>query len=104
MRRGEVWWAEFPLPTGRRPVLMISRNDAYDVRSAVTAAQITRIIRNIPVEVGLDVTDGMPETCVVNLDTITTVSKARLDRQITALSEEKMSAVDTAIKYALGLD
>jgi mRNA-degrading endonuclease toxin of MazEF toxin-antitoxin module len=45
----------------------------------------------------------MPETCVVNLDTITTVSKARLGRQITTLSEDKMRAVDAAIKYALGL-
>jgi len=103
MQRGEVWWAEFPLPTGRRPVLMLSRNDAYDVRAEVTVAQITRTIRNIPVEVGLDAEDGMPETCVVNLDTITTVSKARLGRQITTLSEDKMRAVDAAIKYALGL-
>ena len=25
MQRGEVWWVEFPRPTGRRPILLISR-------------------------------------------------------------------------------
>jgi mRNA interferase MazF len=104
MQRGEVWWAEFPLPAGRRPVLLISRNDAYDIRTEITVAQITRTIRNIPVEVGLGAEDGMPEICVVNLDTITTVSKARLGRQITTLPEDKMRAVDAAIKYALALE
>lgn len=103
MQRGEVWWAEFPLPTGRRPVLLISRNEAYAIRTELTVAQITRTMRGIPVEVGLDAEDGMPETCVVNMDTITTVSKARLGRLIATLSESKMRTVDKAIKYALGL-
>jgi len=103
MQRGEIWWAEFPPPTGRRPVLLISRNQAYKVRSEVTVAKVTTTIRNILVEVELSPKDGMPETCVVNCDTITTVSKARLTQRITALSDEKIRAVDTAIRYALDL-
>jgi len=41
MRRGEVWWTEQLEPIGSRPVLLLSRDEAYDVRNAVTIAQIT---------------------------------------------------------------
>ena len=103
MRRGEVWWAELPQPIGRRPVLLLSRDTAYRVRTAVTVAVITRTIRNIPTEVPLDQEDGMPAKCVVNLDDILTIPKSRLTERITALSPEKMSVVAKAIAFALEL-
>ena len=70
MRRGEVWWADLPRPAGRRPVLLLSRNKAYEVRNAITVAEITTTIRKIPVEVELGKEDGMLKKCIVNLDTI----------------------------------
>ena len=103
MRRGEVWWAELPQPIGRRPVLLLSRDTAYRVRTSVTVAVITRTIRNIPTEVSLDQEDGMPVKCVVNLDDILTIPKSRLTERITALSPEKMSAVAKAVVFALDL-
>ena len=42
MHRGEVWWAELPLPAGRRPVLLLSRDAAYKVRTSLTVAMVTR--------------------------------------------------------------
>ena len=104
MRRGEVWWAEQPQPIGRRPVLLLSRDEAYNVRNAVTVAQITTTIRHIPVEVLLDKKDGLPHVCAVNLDTITTVRKSILTQRICALRSEKMQAVGQALKFALALD
>ena len=68
MKRGEAWWAELPSPIGKRPVLLLSRNEAYVVRNAVTVAEITTTIRGIPVEVVLGPQDGLPKKCVVNLD------------------------------------
>ncbi len=32
MKRGEVWWAELPKPSGRGPVILLSRNEAYRIR------------------------------------------------------------------------
>ncbi len=103
MRHGEVWWAELPPPTGRRPVLLLSRDAAYSVRTSVTVAIITRTIRHIPVEVLLGQEDGMPAECVVNLDDILTVPKSRLTERITTLSSEKMTAVVKVIIFALDL-
>jgi mRNA interferase MazF len=99
VRRGEVWWAELPPPSGRRPVLLLSRDSAYRVRTSVTIGVITRTIRNIPVEVPLDTNDGMLQNCVVNLDEILTIPKSRLVERITSLSYEKMASVVKAISF-----
>lgn len=104
MRRGEVWWANQPEPIGKRPVVLLSREEAYNVRNAVTVAQITTTVRNIPVEVVLDKKDGLPQACVVNLDTVTTIRKAILVGRICALRQEKIKAIDQALKFALGLE
>lgn len=104
MRRGEVWWAEQPNPIGRRPVLLLSRDEAYHVRNAVTVAQITTTVRGIPVEVVLDKKDGLPQLCVVNVDTLTTIKKSLLTQRICALKAEKMHAINRAIKFGLALD
>lgn len=104
MRRGEIWWAEQPKPIGRRPVLLLSRDEAYSVRNAVTVAQITTTVRNLPVEIPLDKKDGLPQVCVANVDTISTIRKSILRERICALKAEKIHAVNKAIKFALDLD
>ena len=103
MRRGEVWWAELPLPVGRRPVVLLSRDVAYRVRTSITVAIVTRVARNIPVEVPLGPEDGMPQQCVANLDDILTIPKARLTGRITVLSPQKVTAVARAVVFALDL-
>jgi len=94
---------EMPPPAGRRPAVLLSRDSAYRVRAAVTVAPVTRTIRNIPVEVLLDQSDGMPARCVVNLDDITTVPKSLIKQRITTLSAEKIQKIDQAIRFALDL-
>ena len=103
MRRGEIWWAELPGPAGRRPVVLLSRDEAYDVRALVTIAPITTRVRDIPTEVPLSTADGLPKACVVNLDTITTIPKASLARMIGALTPDKLAAVERALRFALAL-
>lgn len=104
MKRGEIWWAELQAPTGRRPVLLLSRNEAYAVRELVTVAPVTTRIRNIPSEVPLGPEDGLPQLCVVNLDTITTIAKRSLCDRLTTLSFEKLREVELAFHFALGLE
>lgn len=103
MHRGEVWWAELPPPAGRRPVVLLSRDAAYRVRTSITVGLVTRTIRSIPVEVPLGPDEGMPQECVVNLDEILTIPKARLTERITTLSPQKITAVARAVVFALDL-
>ena len=103
MRKGEIWWANLPSPIGKRPVVLLSRDEAYSVRNAVTVAEVTSTIRNIPVEVNLGTEDGLPKKCVINLDTIITIRKELLTEKITDLTPEKADKFNKAIKFALDL-
>jgi mRNA interferase MazF len=103
MRRGEVWWAELPAPAGRRPVVLLSRNEAYSVRELVTVAPVTTRVRGIPTEVPLGTEDGLPKACVANLDTLTTIPRRALTQRIGPLGPEKLAAVEHALLFALGM-
>lgn len=103
MKRCEVWWADLPLPAGRRPVLLVSRNEAYAVRELVTVAPVTTRIRAIPTEVPLGRKEGLPKSCVANLDSVQTIGKAQLKSRIAALPAVKVAEVDVALRFALGL-
>ena len=92
-----------PQPVGRRPGLLLSRDIAYRVRRSVTVAPLTRTVRDIPPEVPLGRADGLPESCVVNLDDIATIPKARLGAPMVTLSPDRMRVVEGAIRFALDL-
>jgi len=104
MIRGEVWWAQLDPSAGRRPVLLVSRYDAYLIRSLIMVAPVTTSIRRITAEVTLGPRDGLPKVCAANLETLTTVSKAQLVERITMLDQEKMEEVAEALHFALGLE
>jgi mRNA interferase MazF len=84
-------------------VILLSRDEAYEVRRLVTVAPVTTRVRGIPVEVALGTKDGMPHECVVNLDTVTTIPKDALKERLAVLSRSKMTAVEGALRFALGL-
>lgn len=103
MKKGEIWWAKLPPPIGRRPVLLLSRDEAYAVRVSVTVAPLTTTIRDIPVEVPLTKQDGVPRACVINCDDLMTIRKILLEEKITRLPETKMEKVHQAIRFAFNM-
>ena len=84
-------------------MLLLSRDAAYAMRNQVTVAPVTTRIRELPVEVRLSPADGVPQDCVDNLDTLTTIPKSLLDQRITALTADRMAAVEETVRFALGL-
>lgn len=103
MRRGEIWWARLALPAGRRPVALVSRGAAYLIRSSVTVAEVSTVVRAIPSEVTLGTRDGMPRPCVINTDNLVTIPKALLESHIVSLSKTKLKQLDAALQFSLGL-
>jgi mRNA interferase MazF len=97
--RGEVWWYEDPR-AGRRPFLILTRNEAIPVLNQVLAVPATRTIRGIPTEVGLDSSDGMPAPCALALDNLTVIRVALCTQRITRLNAERMVAVCEALRHA----
>ncbi len=103
MRRGELWWAELEEPIGRRPVLLLSRDEAYAVRALVIVAPVTTRIRGIPTEVALGPSEGLPHASVANLDVLLTIRKESLRTRLGVLAPDQLAAVEAALRFALGL-
>ena len=103
MKRGEVWWATLAGAAGRRPVVLLSRDESYPVRDLVMIAMVTSRVRGIRAELKLGLADGLPHACVANLDTITTVPKNALKELIGTLRQERIREMDDLLHFALGL-
>ncbi len=101
MRQYEVWWANLPKPAGERPVLLLSRDDAYQVLNKFIMAEITTTIRGIPVEVPLGSPEGLPHRCVANCDNLQTVARSWLVKRLGVLAEWRHHEVKRAVGYAL---
>ena len=103
MTRGEVRWYKFKPPDKKRPVVILTRDSIIEYLGEVTIAPITSTVRDIPSEVFLSKSDGMPIDCAINCDHIQTVSKGKLGPLITKLSSHKIDELKKAISFALSL-
>lgn len=103
MKRGEIRWYKFSHPDKKRPVLILTRDSILEYLAEVTIAPITTTVRDIPSEVFLSKTDGMPRECAINCDHLQSVSKGKIGTVITTLAPAKLSKVAQAIHFALDL-
>lgn len=113
MKRGEVWWASLPTPTGsgpglRRPVLVVQANPFNESRlaTAIVAVLTSDLSRaeapgNVRVPRG---GSGLPRPSVVNVSQLFTIDRAVLTKRVRALPAATMQAVDAGLKLVLALD
>jgi mRNA-degrading endonuclease toxin of MazEF toxin-antitoxin module len=104
VKQYEVWWALFPEPAGRRPVLLLTRDSAYRYLNKFLAVEITSTVRQIAVEVPMGKEEGLPRRCVANCDNIRTVSRAALVKRIGQLAPRRRSELKRAVGHALSWD
>ena len=102
IRQFEVWWADLPEPARRRPVLLLSRNDAYGYLSKFVAVEITSTIRGIASEILLSEQEGLPKVCVANCDSLRMVPRQSLTKRAGQLAPERWVEVKRAVGAALG--
>ena len=104
MKRGEIWWANFPTTTARpHPVVLLSWDAAHSFRDQITVGQITSTIRGLDAEVYLDQKDGLLRPCVANLDAIATIPRRLLVERLCTLSNARIREIERAIHLALGM-
>lgn len=103
MKHGEIRWYKFQPPDKKRPVLILTRNSVLEYLGEITVAPITTTVRDIPSEVFLSKSDGMPQDCAVNCDHLQTVSKGKIGPLITSLTASKIMDVGRSIRFALDI-
>lgn len=102
MKQFDIWWADLREPAGRRPVLLLSRDDAYSYLNKVIVAEITTTIRDIASEVLVGETEGLPRLCAVNCDNLRAAPRECLMRQAGKLSPARWIEVKRAVGAAFG--
>lgn len=101
MNNGEVWFAN--LPSGDRPVLILTRDPVADRIGSVVVAAISRTRRGIVSELELSKeSDGVPTDCVVMFDNIHTIPRNLFRRKVTALSAFRIEQACKRLHDAMG--
>ena len=112
MRRGEVWWASVPEPSGsapgfRRPYLIVSANSFNESRiSTIIAAVITSNLRlaDAPGNVRLPARGtGLTKPSVVNVSQVITIDKSFLTERVGRVPPAAMATVDEGLRLSLAL-
>ncbi len=102
--RGELWWCELP-EVRRRPVVVLSRDAAIPRLRRTLIGPCTTTIRGIPSEVLLEPgKDPVPQTSVVNLDSVESVSLGTLVQRLGRLSDGRMRQVCNALEVAVACE
>jgi mRNA interferase MazF len=101
LSRGDIFWLEMEAE-GRRPVCVITRDEAIDRLDNIVVATVSKHVWGIPSEVLLCSEDGMSRECAVSLDNLRTVPKALLVEPITKLSPRRIDELCRALDAASG--
>lgn len=99
--RAEVWWCEMA-EIGRRPVVVLSRDAVIPRHRRALVAPCTTTIRGLVSEVGLEPgEDPVPRRCVVNLDSVESVSVSVLVERLGRLADIRMRQICSALAVAV---
>jgi mRNA interferase MazF len=112
MKRGEIWWASLPAPTGsspgfRRPVVVVQSNPFNQSRIAtVLVAVVTSnlALSDAPGNVRVGKSEsGLSKPSVVNVSQLFTLDREFLTQRVRALPAEIVRDVDEGLRLVLGL-
>jgi mRNA interferase MazF len=78
-----VWWAE--AQDKRRPVLVVTRDEAIPVLTWILIAPVTRTVRAIPTEVLLGPDEGLAVDCAAAFDNLQPIRRGFLTDRLGAL-------------------
>lgn len=95
-RQGEVWWAE--AEDKRRPVLVVTRDQAIPVLTWLVVAPVTRTVRGIPTEVALGPAHGLAVECVASFDNLQPIRRSFLTERVGSLGIDELDQVCRALR------
>lgn len=97
-------WADLDPPHGRRPVVVLTRDVAIPVLSALTCAPVTTRIRGLLSEVEIGPAEGVAHASAVSCDSVLSIPLHAFDPvPVGRLNTSKRAELDRALRYALDI-
>jgi len=112
VRRGEIWWANLPLPSGsgpglRRPVVVVQSNAFNDSRiSTVSVLAITSNLAIAAAPGNLRISksvSGLGRASVINVSQVLTIDRSHLSTRVKALPGDVLNKINEGLRLSLGL-
>jgi mRNA interferase MazF len=104
VNRGDVCIVDLGGRIGRRPVVILTRNNVIAFLNKVTVAEITTQGKGYPTEIPIQTAGNLPRDSYVLADNIHTIPKNLLQKHTGTLDRETMHRVSRAVVLALGLE
>lgn len=104
MNRGDIWTVDLGGKAGKRPVLIITRQNVLAFLNKVSIAEITTKGKGYPTEIFVGQKANLPKSSFVQADNIHTIPKQKLTKYIGTLDPQTMQEVSKKIILALGLE
>ncbi len=106
MNRGEVWWVDFPNPTGgeiqkRRPCVIISNDVSNRFLNRVQIIPLTSNVEKLQAGEAYVNVGGKPGKALATQ--IQTASKERVLNRMGMLTELEIEQIEKAIRVQLGM-
>lgn len=112
MKRGEVWWASLPRPTGsgpgfRRPVVVVQSDpfNASRISTVIVAAVTSNLaLAAAPGNVRVAPRDsGLGKPSVVNVSQLLTLDRSLLSARVAVLPGPVVQRIDEGLRLVLGM-
>ena len=104
MNRGDIWMVNLGGRAGRKPVLVLTRQNVIQYLNKVTVVEITTKGKGYPTEYFLDQKANLPKSSFVQADSLHTVPKPMLEKYIGTLDADTMQAISYRVVLALELE
>ena len=112
IKRGELWWATLPVPSGsapgyRRPILIVQSNEFNQSRIGTIIAVVITLntrLAQAPGNVFLPrKVSCLPKDSVVNISQVITLDKRFVTERIGRLSSTYLEQVENGLRVVLSL-
>jgi mRNA interferase MazF len=104
VNRGDIWIIELGGRQGKRPVVVLTRQNVLEFLNKVTVAEVTTQGKGYPTEVFIGQKANLPKPSFVQADNLHTVPKAKLANYVGTLEPETMNEISKKVVLSLQLE
>jgi mRNA-degrading endonuclease toxin of MazEF toxin-antitoxin module len=104
MNRGDIWLVNIGGRVGKRPAVILTRQNVLPYLNKVTVAEVTSKGKGYPTEVFIGQKANLPRPSFVEADNIQTVPKSMLVKHVGTLDRDTMMEISRRVVLSLGLE
>lgn len=104
MNRGDIWLIDLGGKIGKRPAVILTRQNVIEFLNKVSVAEITSKGKGYPTEIFIGHKANLAKASFIQADNVHTVPKGRLVKYVGTLDPHTMQEVSKKGVLALGLE